>query len=86
LAGIVARKVSVVLLALSLGTAAHADTDEPFGYPTTDALEGPIPAIWRWVRSEMKTDELIVEQCRARLDVCTSPSALRFIEIVDAAR
>lgn len=85
--GTVARMVSVILLGmLSLANAANADNDEPFGYPTTDALEGPIPAAWRRLQSEMITDALIVAECRARLDVCVSPAALRFIEIVDAAR
>ncbi|MGZ7132397.1 MAG: hypothetical protein ACXVH6_03335 [Halobacteriota archaeon] len=77
---------AIIVGALLLGGTGRADSDEPFGLPTAVAPTGSLWIVWRQLESELLLDELIVAQCRANLETCTSPAALRFIAIVNEAR
>jgi predicted transglutaminase-like cysteine proteinase len=82
-----ARLFRAVLLGVLLsGGTARADSDEPFGISTIEAPSSSLSAIWRRLQLDIQADELTVARCRAQPDKCTSPAALRFIEIVDEAR
>lgn len=77
------RMWALALAALVIGSAAQADSNEPFGLATIAAGEGPLAATWRHLQSEMQSDERIVVRCRAAPRTCPSPAALRFIAIVN---
>jgi predicted transglutaminase-like cysteine proteinase len=76
----------IIVAVLLLGTAAQADSEEPFGLPTVVAREGSLWINWQQLQSEIRSDELIIAQCRAQPGICASPVALRFIAIVNEAR
>jgi predicted transglutaminase-like cysteine proteinase len=77
---------AVLLGALLPGGVACAESDEPFGIPTVPAPSSSLSVIWRQLQRDMEADTLTVARCRAEPDNCSSPAAVRFIEIVDEAR
>jgi predicted transglutaminase-like cysteine proteinase len=75
---------AIVIAGTLLG--GQADLDEPFGIATAVAPEGPLWVEWRRLQSEIRSDEIVIAQCRAEPDSCGSPAALRFLAIVEAAK
>jgi predicted transglutaminase-like cysteine proteinase len=68
---------------LLLGLTAQTDNREPFGLSTIVAPEGPLSLTWRDLQSQMKAEQPIIAQCRAKPQSCSSVAALEFIAIVD---
>jgi predicted transglutaminase-like cysteine proteinase len=71
---------------LLLGLTAQTELQEPFGLPTFVVADGLLPATWEDLREEIEADKAVIARCRARLEDCSSPAALRFIAIVDEGR
>jgi predicted transglutaminase-like cysteine proteinase len=76
----VGRAAAVLLL---LGLTAQADRSEPFGLVTVAAPEGPLWTTWRRLQAEIKAEQPVIAQCRAKPQSCRSPAARQFIAIVD---
>lgn len=77
------RMAAIALSLLLLSAAARAANDEPFGLSTVPAAKGALSATWQNLQREIQADERIVVQCRAEPQSCASPTALRFIAIVN---
>lgn len=60
--------------------------EEPFGLFTLRAPDGVLWAKWRGVEAEIEKEALILAQCRQNAENCPSPSALRFLALIDAVR
>lgn len=58
----------------------------PFGLAEFRAPDGKLWAKWRNVEADIDHDLIIMAQCRADPDQCTSPAARRFNAIIDEAR
>ena len=63
-----------------------APTDEPFGLLTFRAPEGMLWVKWRKLEGEIRADERVISDCRADPNQCSSPAALRFLNLLDSAR
>lgn len=61
-------------------------TAEPFGIPASPLLGGGLVDKWRNVQRRLADEMVQIALCDGDRDGCVSPSALRFLEIVDAAR
>jgi predicted transglutaminase-like cysteine proteinase len=61
-------------------------SDEPFGLLEFRAPEGHVWTKWRQVEADIAHDGVVMAQCRAEPEHCTSRAAERFIAIIDNAR
>jgi hypothetical protein len=77
-----ANLLCAIVVGMLLGVAAQADNDQLFGFPTVVGMENSLWVDWRELQSAMRSDELIIAQCRAKSDVCASFAVLSFIAIV----
>jgi predicted transglutaminase-like cysteine proteinase len=59
---------------------------EPFDLPTFRAPEGLLWVKWRELETGISQDARVITDCRADINQCASPAALRLLEIVDQAR
>lgn len=59
---------------------------EPFGIPASPLLGGGLADKWRAVQRRLADDMVQIALCDGDRDRCASPGALKFLEIVDAAR
>ena len=81
--GLTMRMATIALSLLLLGPAARAASDEPFGLSTVATAESALSTTWQKLQREIQADERIIVQCRAEPQSCASPTALRFIAIVN---
>jgi predicted transglutaminase-like cysteine proteinase len=70
----------------NIGPDRSARDEEPFGLLTFRAPEGMLWVKWRKVEGAIREDERVLSDCRADLDQCSSPAALKFLAVLDSAR
>jgi predicted transglutaminase-like cysteine proteinase len=59
--------------------------DEPFGLFAAPVFGGPLLEKWAGLERELEDESLVLALCQEAPARCTSPAALRFLDIVDHA-
>jgi len=65
---------------------AAVDSDEPFGFSTFSAPEGPLWVKWRKLEVELADEAGLIARCRAEGTRCTHRAAQKYLALIAEAR
>ena len=80
------RFAHIAFVVVVFGFSAQAETDEPFGVPSTTAPQNIYSADWQKVQDDWVVERELLDRCRADREHCPSHAALQFLNVIDAAR